>query len=69
MNLYHLVIENRAVKEVDALQGEMLERVVKAISFLKQNPRPPGVKKLFADDGWRRLRRRFMELIKALIVT
>jgi len=53
MNLYRLVIENRAAKEVDALQEEMLERVVKAISFLKQNPRPHGVKKLFMDDGWR----------------
>ena len=53
MNLYRLVIENRAAKEVDTLQGEMLERVVKAISSLKQNPRPHGVKKLFTEDGWR----------------
>ncbi len=51
--MYRLIIENRAAKEVELLHGEMLDRVVKAIDSLKQNPRPQGIKKLFMDDGWR----------------
>ena len=51
--MYRLIIENRAAKEVDSLRGEMLDRLVKAIGLLKQNPRPHGVRKLFVDDGWR----------------
>lgn len=51
--MYRLIIENRAAKEVESLHGEMLDRLVKAIGSLKQNPRPHGAKKLFVDDGWR----------------
>ena len=51
--MYRLLIENRATKEVESLHGEILDRLVKAIGSLKQNPRPHGVKKLFTEDGWR----------------
>jgi len=51
--MYRLLIENKAAREVESLQGETLDRLVKTISSLKQNPRPHGVKKLFTEDGWR----------------
>lgn len=51
--MYRLLIENKAAREVESLHGEILGRLVKTISSLKQNPRPHGVKKLFTEDGWR----------------
>ena len=51
--MYRLIIENRAVKEIESVRGEMLGRLVKAIESLKHNPRSHRVKKLFTEDGWR----------------
>ncbi len=51
--MYHIIIENRAKKEIRALSPENVRRVTKAISHLKKSPRPNGVKKLVDKIGWR----------------
>ena len=51
--MYRIVIENRAKKEIRSLSPENTRRVVKAISRLKKEPRPTGVKKLVDKIGWR----------------
>ncbi len=51
--MYKVIVENRAVKEIEQLDGVVLSRLLKVIESLKQNPRPQGVKKLFAENGWR----------------
>ncbi len=51
--MYKVIIENKAIKEIERLDREILDRVIKVIQSLKQNPRPLEVKKLFAEDGWR----------------
>ncbi len=42
--MYRVIIENKAKKEVRSLTPENIKRIVTAISSLKDNPRPKGVK-------------------------
>ncbi len=51
--MYRVIIENKAKKEVRSLTPENIKRIVTAISSLKDNPRPRGVKKLIGKVGWR----------------
>ena len=53
MIMYKVVIERRAYKELDRLPRPVLARIIKSINSLSINPRPDGVKKLFAENGWR----------------
>ena len=50
---YKIKLRRTAQKELDAFSGQDYKVLARAISSLKQNPRPPRVKKL-ADSGlWR----------------
>ncbi len=51
--MYQIIVENKAVKEIDALPNDILPLVVDIIEALKRAPRPSGVKKLVGRDGWR----------------
>ena len=51
--MYRIIIENKAKKEIRILSPENIRRVIKAISHLKENPRPKRVKKLVDKTGWR----------------
>lgn len=51
--MYRIRIEQKAVREIESLQREMLSRIMRSISLLKDNPRPIGIKKLVVKDGWR----------------
>ena len=44
--MYRRELTKRAQRDLDKLSGDDLERVVVAIRGLRENPRPPGVKKL-----------------------
>lgn len=50
---YRVIIERRAVKEIESLPGEIIQGVTDTIKNLKSNPRPHGVKKLIGEEGWR----------------
>ncbi|MEW5693498.1 MAG: type II toxin-antitoxin system RelE/ParE family toxin [Candidatus Hydrogenedentota bacterium] len=51
--MYRIIIERRAVREIESLPNEIIQDVIDAIKSLKSNPRPHGVKKLIEVDGWR----------------
>ena len=51
--MYRIIIDRRAVKEIESLPNEVLQRVTDAIVHLKLAPRPNGVKKLVGEEGWR----------------
>lgn len=52
--MFELVLERAAEKELGRLSDEVHERVIKAISTLASNPRPPGSKKLSGTKSdWR----------------
>lgn len=52
--MHEVRIGRSAVKELESLAGNMIERVAAKIDSLAANPRPPGCKKLRgADDLWR----------------
>ncbi len=51
--MYRIIIEHRAVKEIESLPDEIIQRITDMIKSLKLNPRPHGVKKLLGDEGWR----------------
>lgn len=44
--MYRLELTSRAWRQLDRLQGEVVERILAAIQRLRDNPRPPGVRKL-----------------------
>jgi mRNA interferase RelE/StbE len=51
---YVVVFSRRAEKEVLDLDASMFGRVKKAVDGLRENPRPPGVRKLKGrDSDWR----------------
>ena len=55
---YQIRLRRAAQKQLDKLTGQDYEGVAKAISTLKQEPRPPRVKKLAESGLWRiRVRR------------
>jgi mRNA interferase RelE/StbE len=51
--VYRLLVGNQATKDLDRLQGGMLERIGEAILRLRNNPRPPGYIKLKDDAAFR----------------
>lgn len=51
--MYRIIIEHRAVKEIESLPSEIIQRVTDTIKSLETNPRPYGVKKLTGNIGWR----------------
>ena len=50
---YSLFILPRAQKELAALPAQQLEIAESRIESLRNNPRPPGCKKLAGREGWR----------------
>jgi mRNA interferase RelE/StbE len=50
---YSLFILPRAQKELAALPAQQLEIAESRIESLRNNPRPPGCKKLSGREGWR----------------
>ena len=62
---YEVRLRREARKQLDALPERDYEAIAKAISTLKDNPRPPRVKKL-ADSGLWRLRVGQYRIIYAL---
>lgn len=56
MSVYRVLITAAAEKEMDALPNSVHRRVTARILGLKNNPRPPGSKKLQGQDGHLRVR-------------
>lgn len=50
---YKVEIETRARDELFDLPKDVIKRVVSVLEDLENNPRPPGAKKLFAQEGYR----------------
>lgn len=51
--MYKIIIEQRAIKEIESLPNEIIQDIIDSIRQLKTNPRPYGVKKLTGGIGWR----------------
>lgn len=51
--MYRIIIERRAIKELEAVSGDMVQSIIDTIHHLKFNPRPYNTKKLIGEDGWR----------------
>lgn len=52
---YKILIKASAEKDIRRLSHDVRERVASAILSLREDPRPPGVRKLKGkgDEGWR----------------
>ncbi len=50
---YRVDLRPKAQRHLDALPARFRERVAQAIEDLCINPRPPGVRKLSGNLGWR----------------
>jgi mRNA interferase RelE/StbE len=50
---YRIEYSRRAQREIDELQPQLRQRVLKEIDDLMHDPRPPGCKKLVQHDEWR----------------
>lgn len=50
---YRIEIETRAKGELFDLPKEIVRRIAAAFADLENNPRPPGAKKLTAQEGYR----------------
>jgi mRNA interferase RelE/StbE len=51
--VYELVVRGRVRKSIDRLPGSVHQRVHGAIEELREEPRPPGCRKLSDREGWR----------------
>jgi mRNA interferase RelE/StbE len=52
--VFELFIESRAERDLKRLPAEVFARVVEAMQGLRDNPRPPGCRKLTgAERDWR----------------
>jgi mRNA interferase RelE/StbE len=51
--VYRLEVSHTAHRQIRKLPAQTQERVNQAIARLAENPRPPGVKKLVAREGYR----------------
>ena len=51
--MYQLVIRPMARKDIERLSLQMQERVLEAVLALREEPRPPGTKKLLGLEGYR----------------
>jgi mRNA interferase RelE/StbE len=53
-DVYRLRFRSRSVrKELDALDDDTYLRIVAVIYYLRENPRPAGVKKLIGQEAYR----------------
>lgn len=50
---YEIIIKPSAKKDLDKLPTRELQRIIKRLMLLKNNPRPVGVQKLSDDEGYR----------------
>ena len=50
---YRVELRRSAQRDLDALRADYRERLSNVIEALCENPRPPGVKKLNGNVGWR----------------
>ena len=53
MPTYTVKVAKAADRQIDALDGSVRPRVIRAIQALKEEPRPAGCKKLVGADLWR----------------
>ena len=53
MSAYSLRIKRSAERELRRLPSRDVERIVRVIGLLAENPRPPGGQKLATGDGYR----------------
>jgi mRNA interferase RelE/StbE len=51
--MYEIAIRARAERDSKALPAAVQKRVIEAIQRLRENPRPPGIKKLAPPGGYR----------------
>lgn len=50
---YQVILKRSAEKELDALQANLRERVLRRLLALEENPRPSGIKKLQGQESFR----------------
>lgn len=53
MAKYRIYIKQSAVKELESIPKRDLEKIIKRIQSLSQNPRPHGCQKLSAQERYR----------------
>ena len=51
--MYSVILSPFAVRQFDKLNETQIKPIIQAINKLKENPRPPGVKKLKGRPGYR----------------
>ena len=54
--MYRLELDGRARRELNRLQGNLLQRILQAIADLRGNPRPPGCVQVKGQVGAYRVR-------------
>lgn len=50
---YQVILKRSAEKELDALQANLRDRIVKRLLALEENPRPSGIKRLQGEESYR----------------
>lgn len=50
---YRVILKRSAEKELDALQANLRDRIVKRLLALEENPRPSGIKRLQGEESYR----------------
>jgi mRNA interferase RelE/StbE len=50
---YQVILPKSVQKELNRLPADIAERILEALSDLKEQPRPPGCKKLRGENAWR----------------
>jgi len=50
---YQVVVPKSAQKQLDRLPDEIVGRIMDALAGLRDQPRPPGCKKLRGENAWR----------------
>ena len=50
---YRVKLKRSAEKELDALQTNVRDRIIKRLLALEDNPRPSGIKKLQGEESYR----------------
>jgi mRNA interferase RelE/StbE len=50
---YNIFFKQSAVKDLDRIPKKDLQRIIRRIRLLKENPRPPGCEKLSSRERYR----------------
>ena len=50
---YQVILKHSAEKELNALQTNIHNRIIKRLLTLEENPRPSGIKKLQGEESYR----------------